>query len=358
VTLLGHHSPHLRLANAVRGLARRPVPRGPKDEVFVVGRRGAPKVAPENTVESSGLKRRFWIEPRRPYSLALTSQRYARFPDPVDHVDGKVYRRLLTAGRSVVLVTVESAGGVSAARLRVTLEGPGAASDAAKAAARHLIEGALGGSADVLPFYRAARADPLLAPLVWRFRGLRIAGYPSLWEALVSAILAQQVNLGLAFGIRANLATAFGKRLEVGGRTYFAFPSPKRIAREGERGLEGFRLSTAKLGAIARLARAFAECELTEDEIAALPDEPAIERLTAVKGVGRWTAETALLRGLARADAFPAGDLSVVKYLAEGVFEHGRRATESEMRTYGERWRPWRGLALTYAWKELSRRKT
>ncbi|MEO8349456.1 MAG: hypothetical protein ABI610_11130 [Acidobacteriota bacterium] len=300
------------------------------------------------------MKRRFWIEPARPYSLGLTARRYARFPDPVDHFDGKTYRRLLEAGRSVVLATVESAGGVSAARLRVTLEGPAAATDSAKAAARNLVEGPLGAGADVLLFYRAARADPLLAPLVRKFRGLRIAGYPSLWEALVSAILAQQVNLGLAFGIRADLATAFGKRLEVGGRAYFAFPSPKRIAREGERGLEGFRLSAAKLGAIARLARAFAEGELTEEEIAALPDEVAIERLTAMKGVGRWTAETALMRGLARADAFPAGDLSVVKYLAEGVFEHRRRATESEMRTYGERWRPWRGLALTYCWTELA----
>ena len=81
-----------------------------------------------------------------------------------------------------------------------------------------------------------------------------------------------------------------------------------------------------------------------------------MERLTEIKGIGRWTAETALLRGLARADAFPAGDLGIVKYLAEGLFEHGRRATESEMRLYAERWRPWRGLALVYAWAELARR--
>lgn len=304
------------------------------------------------------MKRRFWIEPTRPYSLALTAARYARFPDPVDHFDGKTYSRLLEAGRSVVLVTVESAGGVAAARLRVTLEGPAAGSEVAGAAARHLVRGALGAAADVRPFYRVARADPLLAPLVRKFRGLRITGYPSLWEALVTAVLAQQVNLAFAFDIRADLATTFGKRLEVGGHTYYAFPSAKRVAREGEIGLEGFRLSRSKLGAVARLARAFADGELTEDEIAALPDEAAIERLTSMKGIGRWTAETALLRGLARADAFPAGDLSVVKYLAEGVFEHGRRATESEMRAYGERWRPWRGLALTYAWKELSTRKT
>ena len=296
------------------------------------------------------MKRRFWIDPPRPYSLALTARRYARFPDPVDHFDGKSYRRLLEVGRSVVLVTVESAGGVAAARLRVTLEGPAAESEAATAAARSLVRGALGAASDVGPFYRVARADPLLAPLVRKFRGLRISGYPSLWEALVTAVLAQQVNLAFAFDIRADLSTTFGKRLEVGGHAYYAFPSAERVAREGENGLAGFRLSRSKLGAISQLARAFAGGELNEDEIGALPDEAAIERLTAIKGVGRWTAETALLRGLARADSFPAGDLSVVKYLAEGLFEHGRRATESEMRAYGERWRPWRGLALTYCW--------
>jgi DNA-3-methyladenine glycosylase II len=115
-------------------------------------------------------------------------------------------------------------------------------------------------------------------------------------------------------------------------------------------------MSANKIGTVARLASGFSSGELSEAEIAALPDETAIERLTSMKGIGRWTAETALLRGLARADAFPAGDLGIVKYLAEGVFEHGRRATESEMRLYAERWRPWRGLALVYTWAELAHR--
>ena len=198
-------------------------------------------------------------------------------------------------------------------------------------------------------------ARPLLAPLVRRFRGLKIGGYPSLWEALVTAVLSQQVNLSLAFGIRAHLATAFGRSRTLRGEKYFAFPLPEAIAKAGERGLEGFRMSANKIGTVARLARAFSSGELSEDEIAALPEEAAVERLTDVKGIGRWTAETALLRGLARADAFPAGDLGIVKYLAEGLFEHGRRATESEMRLYAERWRPWRGLALVYAWAELAR---
>ena len=302
------------------------------------------------------MRHRFSITPPRPYSLALTGARYSRFPDPVDHFAGTTYRRLLAVGRGAVLVTVEQSGGATNPKLRVILEGAGADSPRARAAAERLVKGALGAGTDVRLFYRAARLDPLLAPLVRRFRGLRIAGYPSLWEALVTAVLSQQVNLSLAFGIRAHLATAFGRRRTVRGETFLAFPQPERIAEAGERGLAGFRMSANKIGTVARLADGFSSGKLSESEIAALPEATAIERLTEIRGIGRWTAETALLRGLARADAFPAGDLGIVKYLAEGVFEHGRRATESEMRLYAERWRPWRGLALVYTWAELAHR--
>lgn len=302
------------------------------------------------------MKRRFSIRPPSPYSLALTGERYSRFADPVDRFDGATYRRLLAVGRGAVLATVEQSGGATNPSLRVTLEGPGADSPRARAAAERLVHGALGAATDLTLFYRAARVDPLLAPLVRRFRGLKIGGYPSLWEALVTAVLTQQINLSFAFSIRAHLATAFGRSRTVRGEKYFAFPLPEAIAAAGKRGLAGFRMSANKVGTVVRLARAFSSGRLSEDEIALRPEEAAVERLTEIKGIGRWTAETALLRGLARADAFPAGDLGIVKYLAEGLFEHGRRATESEMRFYAERWRPWRGLALVYAWAELARR--
>jgi DNA-3-methyladenine glycosylase II len=302
--------------------------------------------------------KRLSVVPPVPYSLALTAQRYTRFADLVDHFDGTTYSRLLQVGRGTLLVAVEQSGGVTNPKLRVTLEGPREDSSRARASAERLVKGALGAGTDVRLFSRAARLDPLLAPFVRRFRGLRIAGYPSLWEALVTAVLSQQVNLSLAFGIRAQLATEFGRRRKVRGETYFAFPLPEAIAGAGERGLGGFRMSSSKIGTVARLARAFASGELSEEVIAALPEEAAVERLTEMKGIGRWTAETALLRGLAREDAFPAGDLGIMKYLAEDLFEHGRRASESEMRLYAERWRPWRGLALVYCWAELARRKT
>ncbi len=94
-----------------------------------------------------------------------------------------------------------------------------------------------------------------------------------------------------------------------------------------------------------------------EAELEQLPDEELIERLTALKGIGRWTAEITLMRGFARPDAFPGGDLGVVKYLAQGLLGRKEVATEQEMRAFAERWRPHRALALTYAYAALARRR-
>ncbi len=300
---------------------------------------------------------RFSVIPQRPYSLALTAERYTRFPEVVDRFDGRVYRRLLPIGRGGVLVSVAQEGPPARALLRVSLEGSAADSAAAGETARRIVEVALGAASDVRAFYRAQGEDALLADSIRDFRGLRIAGAPSLWEALVTAILAQQVNLRFAYDIRRELALAFGRRARFGGETFVAFPSPASMASEASESLGDFRLSRAKAKAISGLARAFADGTLAESEIAALPDEQAIERLTEFRGVGRWTAEIGLLRGLGRTDIFPAGDLGVVKYLAQGLLGRRAKAKEDEMRRFAERWQPHRGLALVYGYAELNRRK-
>jgi DNA-3-methyladenine glycosylase II len=299
---------------------------------------------------------RFSIEPKRPYSLALTAERYTRFPEIVDRFDGRVYRRLLPVGRHGVLLSVAQVGPPSRAVLEVGLDGADAGSPAARRAAERVVGGALGAASDVAAFYRALSSDPVLAAPIRAFRGLRISGVPTVWEAALTAILSQQINLKFAYSIRREIALAFGRRRTIGGELYVSFPGPERLAGESPDRLRRFRLSRAKAIAIAGLARAFAGGEVTEEELASLPDEEAIERLTAIRGIGRWTAEIALLRGMGRTDIFPAGDLGVVKYLAVGLLGHGARASEAEMRRFGERWRPHRGLALVYGYAELTRR--
>jgi DNA-3-methyladenine glycosylase II len=299
----------------------------------------------------------FSVDPQRPYSLALTAERFVRLPEIVDRFAGGVYRRLVAVDTGLALVTVRQIGSPARATLEVEVMRRGADAPASRAAAQRILHRVLGTGVEVRPFYRALRADPWLAEPIRRFRGLRVAGTPSLWEAIVTAVLSQQIQLSFAYSIRRELALELGRRARFDGETFVAFPAPRAIARVGERELRRFRLSRGKARALSAVAQAFLNGTFSEEEIAALDEEESVERLTSLPGVGRWTAEIALLRGLGRQDSFPAADLGVIAYLAQGLLGRKRRASETEMRAFAERWRPHRGLALVYAYAELARRK-
>jgi DNA-3-methyladenine glycosylase II len=298
------------------------------------------------------------LTPTPPYSLTLTAVRFARFKDEiVDRVQNNSYQRLLAVGGQLALATVTDGGTTTKPLLHVELQGP-RKTDLDRpefvAQLRHILCTEL----DLKPFYRLARKDNLLAPIVSSFRGLKLPASPTVFESLVMAVLSQQVNLTFAYSIKKELVETFGKKWSANGETYQAFPRPERFAAETEGNFLRFRLSRAKAGTLVRLGQAFASGALKEDELAALPDEGVVERLIQIKGIGRWSAEIALLRGLARADAFPGGDLGVVKYVAQGLLGKAEKATEADMRAFAERWRPYRGLALTYCYAELMRRSS
>jgi len=306
---------------------------------------------------ASGDRAVFELRPSAPYSLARTAARFARFGEPVDRFDGRVYHRLLRLGRSALLLRVDQVGPVSRPLLRLELSGNGAGTPEAQAAALAFCARALGTRHELRAFYRELGADPLLEAAIGRERGLSIAGFGDAFESLVSAVLTQQVNLSFAYSIRAELARSFGRRARIDGGSWIAFPEPGRLAREQPGALRRFRLSEAKAGTLVRLARAFASGELSDEALQRLDDEAVVERLTAIKGIGRWTAETVLVRGLARRDAFPAGDLGVVKHLALGLLGRRAPASESQMRAWARRWQPYRAYALIYAYAELSARR-
>ncbi len=297
------------------------------------------------------------VKPQLPYSLCLTAARFVRFPEVVDLFDGRTYQRLLIVKGKPLLLQVSQEGPPRRALLNVRLTGALAGHKAAREALHNVLARSLGAFTDVRPFYKAAVRDRILAGCQRRFEGLRIAGWPDAWEALVTTVLCQQVNLAFAYTLRARIVSEYGASANIGGETYRAFPLPEQLARAGVGDLRRLQLSQSKAETLRGLATTFAKGELSQAELDELPDEAVIDRLVQVKGVGTWTAETVLLRGLGRLDAFPAGDLGVVKYLAQGLLQRPAPASEKEMRSYAERWRPYRGFALVYAYAELNRRK-
>ncbi len=167
----------------------------------------------------------------------------------------------------------------------------------------------------------AAAADPVLAQIAASFPGFRPPLAPDPFESLVTSITAQQVSLFAAFAVRTRMIERFGRR----GELAVGFPTRGRIAAADEDELVALGFSRRK----AEYAIGLARDEIDLDALAALEDDEVRARLTAIRGLGPWTAEWFLARHLARPRAWPAGDLGL-RRAAEvlyglDVHELGRR---------------------------------
>lgn len=172
---------------------------------------------------------------------------------------------------------------------------------------------------DLQRCYRVFGRDPLMRRVLASCRGLRMIRTPDLYEALMIAIVNQQVSVAAAESIRRRLYGALGDRLTTEGVTYRGCPPPRRLLTTGTRELRALGLSRHKARYVREVADRAVNGALDPALFDPLDDEAAIGRLTEIPGVGRWTAEVVLMRGLGRADVFPAGDLGLIAAVQRGA---------------------------------------
>lgn len=187
-------------------------------------------------------------------------------------------------------------------------------------------------------------ADPVLARVIERVGEFQPSHEPDLWWSLVDAIASQQLSVKAA-------ATIVG-RLRALGRDG-APPAPERLLEVADDDLRACGLSRAKVAYVKDLAGRFATGALEQARIARLGDEEVVAELTAVKGVGRWTAEMILIFTLGRPDVLPVDDLGL-RTGVQRAFELPDRPAPAEVRRLGEAWRPYRSTATLYLWRSLA----
>lgn len=292
------------------------------------------------------------LQPTPPFDFELTAGYHAYFQarSGTDNVEGGVYRRLLDLDGRLVLAAVRSTGSVDSPELAIELRGNGL-TDADGEVAAAQVRWMLGTDQELAPFYALAESDPVLAGLARQFRGLHLPRTATPFEALTVAILGQQISASVARTMRTLLIERYGARYvtpaEAGGdgATYFAFPRPEAILSALPEELRELKLPRSK----AEYVRVIAAEALEPgwNELYELPDDEVVRRLTALRGVGNWTAQWALVRGLARPDALPLGDLALRRAVSR-LWRDGATVTDSEVKAIAERWRPWRSYATAY----------
>lgn len=188
-----------------------------------------------------------------------------------------------------------------------------------------------------------ATQAPVFAPLVDRFGPATVEPGRDRFAALVEAICSQQLSLQAA-------ATVYGRIEKLCDGTV----EPGRLARATTDELRACGLSRAKVSYVQDLASQVRGGPLDLDVLDELPDRDVVERLTAVKGIGVWTAHMVLIFTLHRPDVLPTGDLGV-RDGARRVLGLDTEPTVAKLSNLAEPWRPYRSVASWYLWKERDR---
>ena len=260
-------------------------------------------------------------------------------------VDG-VYRRLLDLDGQLVLASVSSLGSLEKPELSVELQGEGLTSDNVEVATDK-VAWILGVGQELEPFYASAQGDPAMAAITQRFHGLHMPHTASVFEALVLAILGQQIATNVARIIRTLLIETYGPRQTIDGETYYAFPRPETLAALRVEDLRGMKLSQRKAEYVHGIAcTALDDPEFIEG-LHHLDDEAVVRQITSLRGVGNWTAQWLLIRALGRPDALPLGDLALRRVVSRLYFQD-EPLNDTQVEEFCRRWSPYRTYATTY----------
>ena len=273
---------------------------------------------------------------RGPFDLEATVRVLQRRPtNRVDvWTDGR-YRRVFETSRGLALAEVVDRGSIDAPDLRLLVRGAGGNAAVRREVARALRR-LLGLDIDPAPLRARAAGEPTIRAAAHALRGLRPPRFASLFEAFASVVPFQQVSLDAGVAVVGRLVEKFGASVEHGGESHRAFPAAAVIAAARPAALRACGLSMQKAGTLQAVAAAITREELHEGQLESLATPAAIAHLTALKGVGPWTAGLVLLRGCGRLDVFPPGDVGADRNLRALLGTQDERKVRAVIARFGD----------------------
>jgi DNA-3-methyladenine glycosylase II len=277
------------------------------------------------------------LEPAPPYDFTLSCSIFSRFGrgPHTSFFGGTFYKCFEEAGSPLLLTVFPSHG-----RLKARLFG-----SVSKRKPSPIASWLLSLDLDLRPFYE--RADEAMSRLTKELNGLKPPRTRTVYEALVIAITEQQIGLRVAQALQNRLVERYGTKVKYEGATFFTFPAPERLFALDQHDLRGVGLSKNKSRFIVDISKEVAAGRLDLESLKSMSTAKAREALLSIRGVGRWTADYVLIRGLGRVEMVPYDDLGIRD--AVGIFyKGGGRATSEEAEAFLSKFGSYAGLAAYY----------
>jgi DNA-3-methyladenine glycosylase II len=288
------------------------------------------------------------LYPRPPYDFSLSAAIFAGGDPRIRTYDHDIFRQALDIGGIPVLVEVFSEGSVETPKLRISVRSNIPLLKSGMKEIQNLVSSMFNITEDITPFYEAMEQDAIMTDLLRQLRGLKAPTTPTVFEALVDSVIEQQISLKAAHSIEKRLIRAVGNSLTVDGDTWYCYPTPQILAKTTDLTFRSCGLTLRKGEYLRDISRQIVEGTLDLDHFKTYSDtESIISEMVKIRGVGRWTAELTILRGLHRADSFPADDIGVRRFISQ-YYRDGVKISPAQARDFAGQWGAWKGFAAYY----------
>jgi len=283
-----------------------------------------------------------------PFNFDLTSQIFSSGDPEIRSYSNGMFHQVLKINGTLVLIEASSAGTVENPELLVALKSNIVITSLEKKAAKKIVEFIFNLDFNLNSFYQDVKKDHVMHNISQQLYGLKNPTTPTVFESLVDSIVEQQISIKVAHTIEQRLTKKFGETLTIDGNTYFAYPTPQRISDTSIGEVQQVGLSVRKAEYIHGASKLIADGKLNLEKMKDQKNpNNIIAELDEIKGIGVWTAELTMLRGMQRLDALPADDFGIRRVISR-YYCDGKPIKADEAHEIAEAWGRWKGLAAFY----------
>ncbi|MEM6529260.1 MAG: hypothetical protein AAF653_13260 [Chloroflexota bacterium] len=286
------------------------------------------------------------LYPKAPYNLRRSAELLSRYHGVLENYENGAYLRAMVVDGQVVLFRVESNDNLEAPELSIThLAGPLHDPEQAIAKMRWL----LAADYDLTGFYDMAKQHPRLWNVIEPLYGVRHFQGETVFEALMTVIIEQQISLYAALKAQRALAEWGGRQVEYDGKPYYTFPTPQQIAHATHDELHAIlKITHRRVDVMQGIASNVLDGKLDLEGMRTLPAASVYEQLTAIKWVGHWTAAWTLIRGLNCYDYVGHNDVALRSAVSYYFHDMEERVSADEVTHTFDAYAPYSGLAAFY----------
>jgi DNA-3-methyladenine glycosylase II len=287
------------------------------------------------------------IKPETPFNFDLSAKIFSNGDSQIQRYENGSYWRVIRLNNKLLLISVESSGTVDDPELTVEVLADKDLDTDDGMVVNQIVTSIFNLDFNLRNFYDDMKTDRVMSRLTAELRGLNSPTTPTFFEAIVSSIIEQQISLKAARSIETRMIKTFGDALKLDNKIYYAFPTPEILSKLEKDDLRGVGLSFRKAEYVIGLSNNIMDGMVDLDMLKTRDTMDIIDVLLNIRGIGIWTAELAVIRGLHRFVVVLADDIGLRRIVSH-YYNDENPVSSDELREIAKIWGIWSGLAIFY----------